>query len=88
MNITVPQAWLDDLELEFNIRSNYVGKGMPSRGCFAIIGEHRDLAKFLIFELSSFYETDPRVPIQWISMEMDAMGTENVYYWPWVTVEE
>lgn len=76
----------EQLEMDFQVRDDYSGRGMYGEKCFGIVGSLVDLLTMInvIIELglNIHIETLARSPQQ------DNMGREMIYYFPNLQVED
>ncbi len=95
----IPRALVTVLqvELDLEIIENYAGVNMRGKTCFAVVGGPQDLAKLLlnirdyttrrlgIFDADDHWTDTVE---SWQSVRWNGRGSELVFYWPDITVEE
>lgn len=79
------QDLCDDAEID--VRWDYSGRFMYGKICFGIVGNSRDLTRFLLEVLPCYYEQksdtgDNTVPAKWHENVRDSMGLDMIFYWP------
>ncbi len=79
------QELCDDVEID--TRWNYSGRFMFGKICFGIVGNSRDLTRFLIDVLPAYYYPDEDgvkidIPAEWYENTRDSMGPDMIFYWP------
>lgn len=91
-----PRTLWDELENEFNLRSDYSGRAMYGNTCIGITGDTSDLLKFIARVATWNFEAneDPNSPegIELVedlarSARSDSMGYDTIFYFPGVELE-
>jgi hypothetical protein len=74
----------------FDLRRDYSGRGMYGKTCLGLVGDTRDLIRFIRFierEHADEYTNFPMDDVDWLDdVREDSMGRSTIFYWPKVQV--
>ena len=84
MIMELQRAWIDWFREEgFDVRTDYSGRWMFGKTCFAIVGDATTLVKFIRYACEVLADQER----EWLNdMRSDDMGRSTIYYWPDVSV--
>lgn len=86
-----PQQLWDILEDKFTLLPDYSGRAMLNRTCIALVGDERDLLRFIaeLIRLSDDTDTVDTTTVQILAdtVRTDSMGYDTVFYFPGITLE-
>lgn len=82
----IPRTTWDCLEDDFDLTATYSGRGMFGDQCIGLTGTAGDLMRFVV----ALIELDEALIADELADRVlsDNMGTETIFYFPGVTVEE
>lgn len=67
---------------DVDVLDNYSGRGMHGAKCLAVVGDTHTLDVFL--DACRYFGIDTRLG----TMKQDSLGTDRVFYWPNIEIEE